>query len=103
MGSIVLASETDRRTLVMDQTTVKRQKKLINEFRVSLATMVTTATQIHEQIRIAEIRWTSVVVMVKVLAHWIGMIVMEMIEIDMRVIVNSQEVLAVTLNIRWVV
>ena len=103
MESIVLASEMDHRTPVMDQTTVKRQKKLINEFRVSLATMDTTATQIHEQTRIAETRWTSVLVMVKVLAHWIDMIVMETIEIGMRVIVNSQEVMEVTLNIRWVV
>ena len=103
MESTVLASEMDRRTPVMDQTTVKRQKKLVNEFRVSLATMATTATQIREQIHIVETRWKSVVVMVKVLAHWIGMIVMETIEIGMRVIVNNQEVMVVTHSIRWVV
>ena len=87
----------------MAQTTVKRQKKHISEFRVSLGIMGTTATQIHEQTHIAVIRLTLMAVTVKALAHWIGMIVMEMIEIGMRVIVNSQEAQEVTLNIKWVV
>lgn len=103
MALIVLVSAMDHRTPVMAQTTVKLQKRRISEFRVSLGTMGTTATQIHEQIRIVVIRLILVVVTVKALAHWIGMIVMETIEIGMRVIVSSQEARAVTLNIRWAV
>lgn len=102
MASIVLAWEMDQITPVMAQTTVKRQKKLISEFRVSSGTMGTTATQIHEQIRIVVIRLILMVATLKAVAQWIDMIVMET-EIDMRVIVSSQEARAVTHNIRWAV
>ena len=40
--------------------------------------------------------------MVMVLAHWIDMIVMEMIEIGTKVIVSNLEVQGATLNTRWV-
>lgn len=64
--------------------------------------MGTTATLIREQIHIAVTRLILEVVMVMVLAHWIDMIVMETIEIGMKVIASSQEVLVAIHNIKWV-